>query len=104
MQSNSVYLNFLKTEDMKDSSTVLDNVEIIEPVVIGKNNKIRNSRIGPNVSIGDNCDMADVNLDNSLIQDSCQLKSVTFSNSMIGNHVKVHGQPTSVSLGDYSEW
>lgn len=102
--SNAKYLSFLNGELKRDESVVLENVQIVDPVYIGKNTHIRNSIIGPNVSIGENCSVENSRIDTSLIQNSVQLNNVEFTNSMIGNYVSLTGNPKSVSLGDYSEW
>lgn len=104
VQSNSRYLNFLENRNLVHDSAIIENSEIIEPVFIGKGSVIKNSKIGPNVSIGNHCDLDKVILSDCLIQNNCEMKDVSFINSMVGNYVKLKGSPKSVSLGDYSEW
>ena len=104
VQSNSRYLNFLSGENLIDQSAQLEDCELIEPVFIGSNSIIRKSKIGPNVSIGSNCEVTNSVIQESLIQNNSKLDDVNFTNSMIGNFVKLSGKPESVSLGDYSEW
>lgn len=104
VQSNSRYLNFLEKKKIIHDSAIIENSEIIEPVFIGKGSVIKNSKIGPNVSIGNHCEMDKVTLSDCLIQNNCEMKDVSFINSMVGNYVKLKGSPKSVSLGDYSEW
>ncbi len=104
IQSNARYLSFLKGENLVDHSAKLINSKVIEPVFIGSDAVIKNSTIGPNVSIGSGCQISDTQISNSLIQNNTTLESVKLTNSMIGNHVKLKSQPKSVSLGDYSEW
>lgn len=104
VESNSRYLGFLKGENMVANSVHLENCEVIEPVSIGEGSIVRNSKIGPNVSIGANCELTNAVISESLIQNNSKIEDVNFTNSMIGNFVKLKGQPKSVSLGDYSEW
>ena len=104
VESNSRYLGFLKGQDMKSSTAKIENSQVIEPVFIGDGIEIKNSIIGPNVSIGEGCLIVDTKISDSLIQNKSTLESVELTNSMIGNHVKLKGHPKSVSLGDYSEW
>ncbi|MEM6644000.1 MAG: sugar phosphate nucleotidyltransferase [Bacteroidota bacterium] len=104
VSSNSKYLGFLKGQELKSSSVRIVNSEIIEPVSIGEHTEILNAVVGPNVSIGKNCTIADSKLSECLIQNDCELSQVELTNSMIGNYVKLKGQPKSVSLGDFSEW
>lgn len=104
VQSNCRYLQFLKGHSMIHPSVRLENCKILEPVFIGENTVVKNSKIGPNVSIGTNCDIYDVEISNSLIQNYTRLEDVNFLNSLIGNFVKLKGTPKSVSLGDYNDW
>jgi len=104
VKSNSRYLGFLSGQNLVSSKAIMENSEIIEPVFIGEGTVIKNSKIGPYVSIGSNCEIMDSELSESLVQNNTLLEGVNLSNSMIGNHVKLKGHPKSVSLGDYSEW
>jgi len=104
VESNSRYLGFVSGEDLIDETAEIVNSEIIEPVYIGKNSVIENSKIGPNVSIGSDCRVTNSSISESLIQNNTNLEDVNFANSMIGNFVKLTGEPKSVSLGDFSEW
>lgn len=104
VESNSRYLAFLNGQNLKNEDTSIENSEIVEPVFIGKGTVIKNSKIGPNVSLGDHCRIIKTVLSDSLIQNNVTLEDVNLTNSMIGNFVKLKGQPKSVSLGDYSEW
>ena len=102
--SNAKYLGFLKGTNLIDTEAIIENSEIIEPVYIGKGTMVKNSKIGPNVSIGSKCIINGTVLSDCLIQNNNHLEDVNLTNSMIGNHVKLIGNPKSVSLGDYSEW
>lgn len=104
VDSNSRYLGFLKGQNLISAKATIENAEIIEPVYIGAGSIIRNSKVGPNVSVGNDCEIVDTQLSDSLIQNNCHLEGVNLTNSMIGNYVKLKGSPKSVSLGDYSEW
>lgn len=104
VESNSRYLGFLSDEDLIDGTAKILNSEIIQPVYIGENSVVKNSKIGPNVSIGSDCEVTNSLVSESLIQNNSKLEDVNFTNSMIGNFVKLIGEPKSVSLGDYSEW
>ena len=81
----------------------LDNSEIIQPCYIGENVNIKNSKIGPYVSIGANSIVLDSTIKNSLIQTNVEIKNASLNNAMIGNYAKYNGDFTSVSIGDYTE-
>ena len=102
VQSNSRYLGFLRENLVADSAQI-ENSELIAPVFIGENVKIKNSKVGPGVSIGKDGQVSDSTIKESLIQNNVTLRSVNLSNSMIGNFVKVESISGEVSLGDYSE-
>ncbi|MFK7954259.1 MAG: sugar phosphate nucleotidyltransferase [Ekhidna sp.] len=104
VESNTKYLSFLKGQNLISENAQVENCEIIEPVYIGDGSVIKNSKIGPHVSIGKDCRISGSAIEESLIQNNTQLEDVNFVNSMIGNFVNVKGNPNSVSLGDYSEW
>ena len=104
VESNSRYLGFLSEEELVNTDSTIENCEIIQPVIIGRGSVIKNSKIGPNVSIGSECTVLDSELSDCLIQNNTRLDDVNLINSMIGNFVSLKGHPKSVSLGDYSEW
>ncbi len=78
------------------------NTRIIPPVYIGDNVKLKNSVVGPNVTIDDGS-----RLDNCIVRDSIILRSSTIKNShlensTIGNHVKANQIHQPVHLGDHT--
>jgi glucose-1-phosphate thymidylyltransferase len=82
---------------------VLENSEIIQPCYIGKNVVLKNTKIGPYVSIGANSLVENSTIENSLIQSNVEISNANLNNAMIGNHAKYNGKYTSVSIGDYTE-
>tara|TARA_Y100000741_G_scaffold323104_1_gene273185 strand:+ start:633 stop:1673 length:1041 start_codon:yes stop_codon:yes gene_type:complete len=72
-------------------SIVESNVEIIEPVVIGKNCHISTgSSIGPNVSVGDNTSISVSSIENSIIMENCKINSDTkIKNSIIASNSEI---------------
>jgi glucose-1-phosphate thymidylyltransferase len=82
---------------------VLENSEIIQPCYIGKNVVLKNTKIGPYVSIGENSIVENATITNSLIQTNVLITNTKLDNAMIGNYVKYDGAFTSVSIGDYTE-
>lgn len=103
VETNGRMLQFLKEEEELISDSVeLVNSEIIEPCYIGKNVRIVNSTIGPNVSIGDDSEVENSKIENSLIQTHAAVKNANLNNAMIGNHARFDGKFTQISIGDYS--
>lgn len=93
--------NHEQSELIADSSKIDDSV-ILKPCYIGNNVIIKNSVIGPHVSVGDNTTIESSIIKNSIIQQSSTLKSLTIQNSMIGNFVDYRRGLTEVNVGDYT--
>jgi glucose-1-phosphate thymidylyltransferase len=89
--------------NLVDDSVVLENSEIIQPCYVGKNVRLKNTTLGPYVSIGENSTVENTTVKNSLIQSNVSITNATLENAMIGNHAKYNGNYTSVSIGDYTE-
>jgi len=92
-----------KGNNLVSSSVVLENAEIIQPCYIGEGVVIKNSTVGPYVSIGDHSTVENSTITNSLIQTNATISNAQLDNAMIGNHAKYNGNYTSVSIGDYTE-
>ena len=92
-----------KGADLVSETVVLENSEIIQPCYIGEHVVLKNTKIGPYVSIGENSSVEDSEIKNSLIQTNVKISNATLENAMIGNHATYDGNYTSVSIGDYSE-
>jgi glucose-1-phosphate thymidylyltransferase len=105
LKTNSAMLAFKEAEgeNLVDFTAIIDNSTIIPPCFIGKNVHIKNSTIGPGVSIGEGTKIINSQLKNALIQNYSHLENIQCDKAMIGNHVRYDGNPTFVSLGDYSE-
>ena len=101
--TNQRVLEFIRNENIIDSSLKLENSVIIEPCFIAKNVEIKNAIIGPHVSIGENTVIKNSVISNSIIQTNSFIKSSNFKNSMIGNHASIKGNVKEYSVGDYNE-
>jgi len=105
LETNAKMLGFLESdneEQLVHDSVVLENANIIEPCFIGAGTVLRNTSVGPNVSIGKDCLIEDSSVKNSLIQNQTTIKNANLEEAMIGNHVKYDGAFTKISIGDYS--
>ncbi len=104
VETNSRMLGFLHAdgENLVSDDVQLIDSKIIPPCYIGKGVVLRNSAVGPNVSLGDGCHLTYTNASNSLVQNHSHIKNVHLDNSMIGSHVSYDGNFRSVSIGDYS--
>lgn len=101
--TNQRVLEFIKDEQLLDASLVTENAIIIEPCFIGKNVEIKNSIVGPHVSIGENTVIKNSVISNSIIQTNTIIRSANFKDSMVGNHASIKGDVKEYSVGDYNE-
>ena len=105
LETNAKMLGFLaadKEEQLIHPSVVLDNATVVQPCFIGKGTVLKNTTVGPHVSIGKNCVIENSIVKNSLIQNDTTIKNAKLDEAMIGNHVKYNGEFTKISIGDYS--
>ncbi|MFK5879779.1 MAG: sugar phosphate nucleotidyltransferase [Flavobacteriaceae bacterium] len=103
--TNSKVLELLQKDgfNLTSGDVVLENAEIIQPCYIGKNVRLKNTTVGPNVSLGEGSVVENSIIKNSLIQSNVTITDANLDNAMIGHHAKYNGNFTSVSIGDYSE-
>ncbi len=80
----------------------LENVSIISPVYIGKGSKIKNTVIGPNVSIAENCVIERAILQDCIINRGSHIKDIVITHSLIGENVYVSGKGERLNIGDDS--
>ena len=87
-----------------DKTSQIINCEIIEPCYIGKNNLIKDSKIGPHVSIEDNNKVEDCELNNVILQSNNDISKIKLKNSMVGSFTSIDGKnmPHKVSIGDFT--
>ncbi|MCF6296707.1 MAG: nucleotidyltransferase [Flavobacteriaceae bacterium] len=104
VKTNGRFLQLAQKDghNLVSKTVVLENSTIIDPCYIGKRVVLKNTTIGPNVSLGDNSVVENSNIKNSLIQTNTTIKNAKLDNAMIGNHAYFDGNFTSISIGDYS--
>lgn len=103
VETNRRMLDFLQ----KDGETLIadtlttENANVIAPCFIGENAVIKNSTVGPYVSLGAGTVVENSTVKNSLIQNHSKITNANLDRAMIGNHVVFNGNFEAVSLGDY---
>ncbi|MGF1557219.1 sugar phosphate nucleotidyltransferase [Paucihalobacter sp.] len=105
IETNSKMLGFLKedNEEVLISNSINQfNTTILEPCFIGENVVLKDCIIGPYVSIGNNCNLENTSVKNSLIQNNTKIINAKLDQAMIGNYVHFDGEFKSISIGDYS--
>ena len=80
------------------------DVTLHQPVYIEDGVRIERSVIGPNVSVEGGTTITDSRLAHSLVGAHCELAGVQLMNSLLGDHVRLRDAGGSASLGDHAEW
>lgn len=75
---------------------------VVPPVFVHPSAHVSNSVIGPNVSLGEDCEVQSSILRNSIIEGGAQVTDLLLEGSLLGRDVVVHGQATHLNLGDQS--
>jgi len=84
-----------------------DNVRIVPPVFIHESATIENSTIGPNASIGADCNITNSTVEDSILETGVVVDAAALKNSFIGRQARVQGRssdspPMVVNIGDNS--
>lgn len=74
---------------------------IIKPVHIGPGAQIKNSIIGPNVSIGKDAVVSDSRITDSIIGKDAVVLNALLDKSIIGKNAKVNGKSQNLNIGEY---
>jgi glucose-1-phosphate thymidylyltransferase len=104
IETNQRILDFMLHDNSAELKTqpTLENSNIIQPCVIDSSVVIKNSTVGPHVSIGAGSHIENCTISNSLIQQHSTIKNAVLEEAMIGNHVKYNGDFKKISIGDYT--
>ena len=77
-----------------------ENTVLIQPVSIGSNCDIKNSSIGPNVTIGENTIVEQSIIKESIIGAYSNLFDIVLDSSLIGSDTSIRGETRSLNIGD----
>jgi glucose-1-phosphate thymidylyltransferase len=97
LESNALLLKKFAPETDSDQ---YENTVIISPVSIGAGCKIKNSIIGPNVSIGENTTIDYSIVKSSIIGSFSNLFDIVLDDSVIGSDTNLRGETRSLNIGD----
>lgn len=100
--SNQRVLVNIENELSIPTSATQENAVIIPPCFIGENVILKNSVVGPHVSLGDNSVIENSIVENCIIQNNAQINNAVMNNSMLGQFTKVKGKTLDLSISDYS--
>jgi glucose-1-phosphate thymidylyltransferase len=94
---------FIKKDELKvPASAIVENSVIIEPCFIGEHVVIKNSVVGPYVSLEANVTVEDSRIAKSIVQSHSIVKNMQLENAMLGKNVTYIEKPQDLSLGDFS--
>ena len=97
LESNATLLKkFGATADPNE----FENTVIVQPVSIGGGCNIKNSIIGPNVTIGENSIIDSSILKDSIIGSFSNLYDIVLDDSVIGSDTNLRGESRSLNIGD----
>jgi glucose-1-phosphate thymidylyltransferase len=80
-----------------------ENTIIIPPVSIAAGCDIRNSIVGPNVTIGEKTTISYSVIKDSIIGSFADLSDIVLTKSLIGSDTEVKGESRSLNIGDNTE-
>lgn len=89
-------------EPLVASSAKVENSVIIEPCFLGENVVVKNSVVGPHVSLEAGVVIEDSRIVNSIIASDSVVKNAQMENTMLGKSVNYVEKPKELSLGDFS--
>ncbi len=103
VDTNSRMLGFLNgMPELRGKNITLENSEIIEPCYIGDGVVLKNTKVGPGVSVGNNTTIENCTITHTIIQHNSVVSDINLNNSMIGSQAVVSGKFKTLSIGDFS--
>jgi glucose-1-phosphate thymidylyltransferase len=102
LQTNAMLLNQDKLTDSLNLP-VFENTIIVHPVAIGEGCEIKNSIIGPNVTIGNHARVSHSVVQDSIIGNFASLEEIVLKRSVIGSDAIIKGFNLNLNIGDHTE-
>ncbi|MEO0734554.1 MAG: sugar phosphate nucleotidyltransferase [Bacteroidota bacterium] len=101
LETNAIFLDRegFATED----PPLYDNCIVIHPVHIGPDCTLKNSIVGPYVTLGANTRLEHAIVSDSIIGDYATIKDIVLRNSVVGNDASIGGLRQSLNIGDNTE-
>ena len=102
LETNRTLLQHNEKQKDRNESKITNTI-IVEPVYIAPSAVIKNSIIGPHVSIGQGAIVENSIMNNSIIGPNSHIQYVVLKDSLIGNDASLKGFMQSLNLGDSAE-
>lgn len=103
VESNQEILKNKAENNSTHPSAVVENSMIIPPCYIAEDVIIKNSIVGPYVSIMSKSVIDHSVVENSIVQEKSTISYRIISNSMIGANASINGRAEDLSVGDYNQ-
>jgi glucose-1-phosphate thymidylyltransferase len=101
LESNATFLK--KFNSRAEQCPQFENTVLIQPVSVGKNCIIKNSIIGPNVTIGDDTEIDYSIIKSSIIGSFSNLYDIVLDYSLIGSDTTIRGETRTLNIGDNTD-
>ncbi|KPK78577.1 MAG: nucleotidyl transferase [candidate division Zixibacteria bacterium SM23_73] len=86
-----------------ESTRELRGSVVIPPIFVSRSAKVKNSILGPYVSVADKAVIQNSIMKNSIISEQAEVKNCLLDSSLIGNNAEVNGVFDKLNVGDSSE-
>ena len=100
--TNKRVLEIHRNEKLISDSVHTENSIIIPPCFIGEKVTLKNSIVGPHVSLGAGSVVENSVITNSILQTHTRIRHSVIDNSMVGHYAEYGNSPEQLSLSDYS--
>lgn len=87
-------------QDNTPAEANCEGLVVIPPVFIHPTAKIKDSIIGPFVSIGAGCDVSHSIIENSILEDEAVASGVILEQSLVGRRAELHRRAAIINAGD----
>jgi glucose-1-phosphate thymidylyltransferase len=103
IETNERVLHWKCANSEIDNTALIENSVVLPPCFIGAGVQIRNSVVGPYVSLGESSSVLDGRVERSIVQAHTHISGACIKDSMIGNYVTFKKQPEHLNMGDYTQ-
>lgn len=92
----------IEKEGNPKHSVINEDIQITEPVYIGKNVTLTSSKLGPNVTIEDNATVINSTLSDTIVLNNAVINDSNLKKSTIGKYAQVKNGKGALHIGDHS--
>jgi glucose-1-phosphate thymidylyltransferase len=100
--TNQRVLALKHANGFRGANIKIENCTVIEPCFIADGAQLKNSVVGPFVTIGPKSAIENAVVSNSIIQSASTIKNMVIENSMIGNSAVCMAKSAELSVGDFN--